>query len=369
MTRKLGGLILIVALVLVVGATKARTQPQPMDVSYFYDQLAPYGEWVDVSPWGYCFCPYNQSIGWRPYTDGDWIDSDYGWTFESDEPWAWACYHYGRWTFDPECGWIWVPGTVWGPAWVAWRFGGGNICGWAPLPPEVGFGFGVGLEFGGYDIDRLPWNFWCFTDAQWLGVRGLRGHIFDRDRNIPYLRETRNITNYSVEGNRVINRGIDPATIQQITHRPITRYQIAEMSGTGNHISRISGNTLQVFRPNILEGKGNVAPKNIIPPHLQVNQQDLLRRQALEKEKLNQTYQNTYNSMLLRHKTEIQNPPKGMTQEDLMKLHQNEIQSLQNQHQNEMHVLDNRHHHEQSANTEYHANQGTTKGGGGKTKH
>ena len=32
-------------------------------------------------------------------------------------------------------GWCWVPGTLWGPAWVAWRAGRVNV-GWAPLPPR-----------------------------------------------------------------------------------------------------------------------------------------------------------------------------------------------------------------------------------------
>jgi hypothetical protein len=78
---------------------------------------------------------------WRPYTVGRWVNSNYGWTWVSYEPFGWATYHYGRWAFDRQIGWIWVPGTVWGPAWVAWQQGSGYI-GWAPLPPQVGFQVG-----------------------------------------------------------------------------------------------------------------------------------------------------------------------------------------------------------------------------------
>src|SRR5207253_11242825 len=45
---------------------------------------------------------------------------------------AWT-FHYGRWALLPA-GWAWVPGTVWGPAWVDWFWGDGFI-GWAPLAP------------------------------------------------------------------------------------------------------------------------------------------------------------------------------------------------------------------------------------------
>ena len=29
----------------------------------------------------------------------------------------------GRWFFDDSYGWVWVPGSEWAPAWVAWRYG------------------------------------------------------------------------------------------------------------------------------------------------------------------------------------------------------------------------------------------------------
>ncbi len=61
-----------------------------------------------------------------------WTDD--GWFWDSEEPWAWATYHYGRWTYDPALGWIWVPGYEWAPAWVTWHYGI-DVVGWAPLWP------------------------------------------------------------------------------------------------------------------------------------------------------------------------------------------------------------------------------------------
>src|SRR5437588_733515 len=59
--------------------------------------------------------------------------------------WGETCYPYGRWYDDPDNGWVWVPGSVWGPSWVAWREGDGYSA-WAPLPPECGDGIIVTPE-------------------------------------------------------------------------------------------------------------------------------------------------------------------------------------------------------------------------------
>ncbi len=108
-----------------------------IDIGFFYDRLAPYGDWRQHAQWGWVWSPRGVPINWRPYTYGHWVyTDDYGWLWESDEDWGWACFHYGRWDWDDEFGWFWVPGSYWGPAWVAWRTGPGVI-GWCPLPPPV----------------------------------------------------------------------------------------------------------------------------------------------------------------------------------------------------------------------------------------
>ena len=96
--------------------------------------LASSGAWVEVGSYGRCWHPSGVAVEWRPYCEGQWVWTDCGWYWESDEPWAWACYHYGSWVSDPSLGWCWVPGVEWAPAWVEWRVGGGFI-GWAPCAP------------------------------------------------------------------------------------------------------------------------------------------------------------------------------------------------------------------------------------------
>ena len=104
-------------------------------VAEFEAPLTPHGSWITVSSYGRCWRPSGVVVDWRPYCDGHWEWTDCGWYWVSDEPWGWACYHYGWWTLEPTYGWIWVPGIEWAPAWVSWRFGGG-YCGWAPLGPR-----------------------------------------------------------------------------------------------------------------------------------------------------------------------------------------------------------------------------------------
>jgi DNA segregation ATPase FtsK/SpoIIIE-like protein len=114
-------------------------------IDSFYDELAPYGDWVEHPRNGYVFIPAGVSPDWRPYTVGQWIwTDDYGWYWESEEPFGWATFHYGRWGYDDDYGWYWVPGDEWAPAWVNWRDSeDDSVTGWAPIaPPQQGYAVG-----------------------------------------------------------------------------------------------------------------------------------------------------------------------------------------------------------------------------------
>src|SRR5690606_11908913 len=120
------------------------------DFEDFRHGLSPYGRWVQTPEYGLVWVPDAsiQVAGWRPYLHGQWVWTRYGWTWVSDEPFGWATYHYGRWGFRVGLGWFWVPGYVWGPAWVVWRRGP-DVIGWAPLYPGhvwVGVGYPVHVD-------------------------------------------------------------------------------------------------------------------------------------------------------------------------------------------------------------------------------
>ena len=96
---------------------------KPESYNTFYTKLEPYGAWREISDYGYVWQPKQaqHSRNWRPYTNGRWVYTDAGWTWDSEEPFGWATYHYGRWTRLRNVGWVWIPGDEWAPAWVAWR--------------------------------------------------------------------------------------------------------------------------------------------------------------------------------------------------------------------------------------------------------
>jgi hypothetical protein len=104
----------------------------------FDEALSQYGRWVDTPDYGRVWVPGNVGADWQPYTDGQWVDTAYGWSFASSAPWGWATYHYGRWGWR-NGGWFWVPGYHWAPAWVAWRHVNGYAA-WSPLAPR-GFAY------------------------------------------------------------------------------------------------------------------------------------------------------------------------------------------------------------------------------------
>ncbi len=118
-----------------VGASVSLPAVEIRTESDFYEPLTPYGRWQVVGSYGRCWIPARVGANWRPYSVGYWQRTDAGWYWVSEEPWAWATYHYGRWNLSADFGWYWVPQTHWAPAWVSWHSGGGYI-GWAPLYPS-----------------------------------------------------------------------------------------------------------------------------------------------------------------------------------------------------------------------------------------
>lgn len=218
-----------------------------VDVGFFYDELSPYGDWVYSSDHGWAWFPRNMHPQWRPYTDGRWVITEYGWTWASYEPFGWATYHYGRWAWDPRFGWLWVPGTVWGPAWVSWQHGGGYL-GWAPLPPAVTFEIGIGLRLGGFNLSVgiRPDAYIFVPERSFLEPR-LSGYYVPAARNVTIIHNTTNITNYTYIDNRVVNRGVEVSRIEQVTGRRLQRLHVAE--GREKTRTEVAANEVRIYRP------------------------------------------------------------------------------------------------------------------------
>lgn len=183
--------------------------------SDFYEPLGTYGRWEVVGTYGRCWIPGRVGVGWRPYSNGYWQRTDAGWYWVSDEPWGWATYHYGRWDFHAEFGWIWVPHTQWAPAWVCWREGGGYV-GWAPLRPSVTIGVSIG------EVDYEP----TFASRAFVFVEHRRMLEPVRPKtvivnNTTIINKTVNITKVNVVNKTVINEGPRPEVIERESGRKV----------------------------------------------------------------------------------------------------------------------------------------------------
>ncbi len=244
-----------VATVYVPGPAPSRSHPpRPSavghDVAIFYDALSFHGRWIWLNEPGWVWSPRGVPAGWRPYVDGHWAYTDYGWTWVSTEPYGWAVYHYGRWMHEPSHGWLWVPGSDWAPAWVTWHWGDGWI-GWAPLPWSVRWRAGVGLDWGGVDVRAaVDPAWWCFVRARHMVEPALKRHVVPASRNVTLIRVTRNVTHYTFVEDRIVNVGVGVDAVRRATRRPIPRLRVRAAEAA--HASRgglVKDGEVLIYRP------------------------------------------------------------------------------------------------------------------------
>ncbi len=233
-------------------------------VDFFYSNLAPYGYWVNRPSVGWVWLPRHIRHGWRPYSYGRWAYTDYGWTWVSSEPFGWATYHYGRWNLDPDYGWEWQPGTDWGPAWVSWQEGDGYL-GWAPLPPQVGWSAGVGLDLGGFNLGvGIDPGWYCFVPERSFLAVNVATFAVPPSRNFAFFRNTTNITNIRFAGGRPFNGSVPVNRIQQVTGQPVRQFRLANAADP--RVARISGNSVAMFRPAAVVRRANAPDPTRVAP-------------------------------------------------------------------------------------------------------
>lgn len=263
----------LLAALLVVAATAFATAApgqaqEPIQISQFYDQLEPYGRWVDHPQYGSVWSP-DTDPDWRPYTRGRWVFTDeHGWLWQSEEAFGWAVYHYGRWFLDEDLGWLWVPGTEWGPAWVAWRHSDSHV-GWVPLPPEAEWR-NDSLTFSSTYYDRPHLSpAWVFVPVAALTTYAIYRHILPPRRNTVFLRSTTWVPRSHHHGRHgIFNGGFDRRRYETVTRRSITPVRIVvstrpQVSAT--RAGRPSDNSVQVFRPRVVGTVAATPPPRIVP--------------------------------------------------------------------------------------------------------
>src|ERR1043165_9695789 len=92
--------VFFVLSVMLTGTPKETPAQTAVSFQVFYDELSPYGTWINHPSYGYVWTPA-LGAGFFPYaSNGYWVWTDYGWPWVSNDPWGWAPFHYGRWDYD-----------------------------------------------------------------------------------------------------------------------------------------------------------------------------------------------------------------------------------------------------------------------------
>ncbi len=246
---------------------QASAQQDAVNSQFFYDQLSPYGQWVDYPNYGYVWFP-NAGPDFVPYsTGGYWVLTDDGWMWVSDYDWGWAPFHYGRWDYDNAYGWFWVPDNVWGPSWVTWREGNGYY-GWAPMRPGVSIDVSIG---GSYNV---PGDRWTFVRDRDIRRRNIGSYRVDQTNNITIINNTTVINRVYNDNDRHARyvAGPDGNDVQRATGKPIKLVAIQESNKPGQIVSH---GQMQIYRPQVQSGYSNgqkpapsgvVSMKDVKPP-------------------------------------------------------------------------------------------------------
>lgn len=225
-----------------------------VDDGVFYDRLSPYGTWTWTQG-QYVWVPTGVDSSWRPYTRGRWLYTDYGWTWNSYEPFGWATYHYGRWGFSTRIGWFWVPGNRWGPAWVSWRQSDDYLA-WAPLPPAYDRGgFSIGVSFG--NIPRYYWS--AVPSLYFLSDDLPRHYIRNRARWRYAYGRTRPIGHTKIVNKTVINNVVNVNYVERHTNKTVVKRKV-KRTRDWKRAGKVRGDAYEVYRPGLREGRGRHAP-------------------------------------------------------------------------------------------------------------
>lgn len=219
---------------------KAEANPFPgVSFQVFYDELAPYGDWVYDQNQGYVWLPTAEQ-GFHPYgSNGHWAMTAYGNTWVSYYDWGWAPFHYGRWYFDNYYqSWAWVPGYDWGPAWVDWRTGGGYY-GWAPLAP--GYGLNVSRN--------LPSFYFVFIPRNRIYHHYAHRYYAPYRNRVRIYNQTTIINNTVIYNNNRYVAGPNRREIERVTRRTVPVYEVQGSDRAGR--AAVSRNSISLYRPDL----------------------------------------------------------------------------------------------------------------------
>ncbi len=212
------------------------SDPGAYDV--FYDDLSPYGNWINYPGYGYVWIP-RVTGDFQPYgSEGHWVMTNYGWTWVSDYRWGWAAFHYGRWAFEPRYGWMWIPGRQWGPAWVSWRQSD-DYFGWAPLGPRSRISINI----------SCPYDHYRFVPRRYFTNRNVYNYYSDRRNNVTIINNTTIINETHIVNKNKYYYGPRKDFVERSVGQPVRVANVHDNSRPG--ADDYNNDQVNVYRPRI----------------------------------------------------------------------------------------------------------------------
>jgi hypothetical protein len=218
-----------------------------VSISYFHESLAPYGRWVDSGSYGEVWVPSGIASGWDPYWDGEWIWTDYGWTWVSYDPWGDIPYHYGTWVWADTYGWAWEPGTVWAPSWVTWAWTDDYI-GWAPVPSTF---FITASGYSGSPVVLAPTRYVFVPATQFVGTN-VSSVSVPQTQNAAILSRAQKGTRFTVSGGVVRATAVPPRSlVERVSGKRLASAGIGKLKAPPTPLAaaHVSGRRIPVVAP------------------------------------------------------------------------------------------------------------------------
>jgi len=274
-----------------------------VDYKQFYDELAPYGEWVQVNAKdigldlkkseGENSSLMNDLLGiknayaddvnfgmffvWKPspdlavtvtagepavytpYTNGQWVNTNDGWYFKAPTPYEETTCHYGRWAYSPALGWVWLPGRVWSPAWVEWREDD-NYIAWAPVPPSVYIVDNVLSPVVIHDDRYVIVDKRHFIEPSVYKYR----YSYKENKNKIMIKEMTKVDGVMIKNKTVINKGPDPFNIEKVTGKKIETVKINKVKNKND--DKYTASEINVYTPEFKKSKGKDKKESVSKP-------------------------------------------------------------------------------------------------------
>jgi hypothetical protein len=210
---------------------------------------------------------------------------------------------------------------VWGPSWVVWRQGNGEV-GWAPLPPAAQ---GVSIDA---EISALhPWAF-RFVSEKYLTDQHVSDHFEPITRNVTLVGMTQNSVRFEKASGQFANRGIDVDQIERSAGTSIPRYTLSDASNIQG--AQIRGNEVAAYRPQLPPRQSAPAATPLFdkgPPRTSTPAESDAQRSQNDA-----YYQNLQKEMAQRQQQEsAQPPPAGRGPQEIQTQQQRERDTLDEQ--------------------------------------